>query len=97
MSFSFHPLNTDLAIVFFFFFFLQELKLVIMYCHDVMMTTITYLLAVQGAPPACLCVHEECDPDGRGGRGCDEDGCIGSDCVNATMVFVFFFWLFFCP
>lgn len=54
MSF-FCPSNTDLAIV---FFLTQEIKLVIIiYCHDVMMTMITYLLAVQGALlPACVCM-----------------------------------------
>lgn len=50
----FCPSNTDLAIV---FFLTREIKLVIIYCHDVMMTMITYLLAVQGALlPACVCM-----------------------------------------
>lgn len=50
----FFPSNTDLAIV---FFLTREIKLVIIYCHDVMMTMITYLLAVQGALlPACVCM-----------------------------------------
>lgn len=54
MSFFFCPSNTDLAIV---FFLTREIKLVIIYCHDVMMTMITYLLAVQGALlPACVCM-----------------------------------------
>lgn len=49
------PSNTDLAIV---FFLTQEIKLVIIYCHDVMVTMITYLLAVQGALlPACVCMN----------------------------------------
>lgn len=48
------PSNTDLAIV---FFLTREIKLVILYCHDVMVTMITYLLAVQGALlPACVCM-----------------------------------------
>lgn len=40
-----------------YFFLTREIKLVIIYCHDVMMTMITYLLAVQGALlPACVCM-----------------------------------------
>lgn len=37
-------------------FFLPQ-KIQLMYCHDIMMTMITYLLAVQGALlPACVCM-----------------------------------------
>lgn len=54
MSCFFRSSNTDLAIV---FFLTREIKLVIIYCHDVMMTMITYLLAVQGALlPAYVCM-----------------------------------------
>lgn len=58
-----------------------------------MMTAITYLLAVQGALlPACVCMKGVMTVWPNGG-GCDEDNDddIGSVCVIATMLNVFFF------
>lgn len=57
MSF-FCPSNTDLAIV---FFLTREIKLVIIYCHDVNDGYDHLFTRCTRCPPACLCVHERSD------------------------------------
>lgn len=52
---SFCPSNTDLAIV---FFLTQEIKLVIIYCHNVIDDYDHLFTRCTRCPPACLCVHE---------------------------------------
>lgn len=54
----FCPSNTDLAIV---FFLTQEIKLVIIYCHDVNDDYDHLFTRCTRCPPACLCVHERSD------------------------------------
>lgn len=85
----FCPSNTDLAIV---FFLTQEIKLVIIYCHDVNDDYDHLFTRCTRCPPACLCVHERSDDSMTEWR-CDEDNDedIGSVCVNATMLNVSFF------
>lgn len=49
------PSNTDLAIV---FFLTREIKLVIIYCHDVKDDYDHLFTRCKRCSPACLCVHE---------------------------------------
>ena len=56
--FFFCPSNTDLAIV---FFLTREIKLVIIYCHDVNDDYDHLFTRCTRCPPACLCVHERSD------------------------------------
>ena len=56
--FFFCPSNTDLAIV---FFLTREIKLVIIYCHDVNDDSDHLFTRCTRCPPACLCVHERSD------------------------------------
>lgn len=87
----FCPSNTDLAIV---FFLTREIKLVIIYCHDVNDDYDHLFTRCTRCPPACLCVHERSDDSMTEWRWCDEDeDDIRSVCVIATMLNVFLSFL----
>lgn len=73
----------------FVFFLTQEIKLVIIYCHDVD-DDYDHLLAVQGALlPACVCMKGAMTVWPNGGQ-CDEDNNIRSVCVIDTILNVSF-------